>query len=232
MSKLHTGIYKIRTKQYNTKKQMKNIMVFGASGGTGLEVVEQALETGLQVTVVLRHPDAFPIRHENLRIIKGDVLQPQTFENAFFGIDAVVSCLGTRNRESTTVYSEGVTNIITAMQKLNLDRIICLSAGAVVVPPNASFIMKFIIKNILQRLFKYSYADMLKMETYLINSATNWTVIRPPRLLNGDKTGKYRTVINGFLTGMSSLTRSDLAHYILHHLDDEKTYKSKVEISY
>ena len=207
-------------------------MVFGASGGTGLEVVEQALEAGYQVSVVLRHPDAFPIRHELLRIIKGDVLQPLTYENAFFGIDTVISCLGTRNREPTTIYSEGVTNIVTTMQKLNVDRIICLSAGAVVVPPNASFIMKFVIKNILQRLFKYSYADMLKMETYLLNSTSNWTVIRPPRLLNGDKTGKYRTVINEFLTGMSSLTRADLAHYILHHLDDEKTYKSKVEISY
>lgn len=224
--------FDIQTKQYNTKKQMKNIMVFGASGGTGLEVVEQALERGLQVTVVLRHPDEFPIRHENLRIIKGDVLQPQTYENAFFGIEAVVSCLGTRNREPTTIYSEGVTNIIAAMQKVNVDRIICLSAGAVVIPPNASFIMKFVIKNILQRLFKYSYADMLKMEAYLLNSATNWTVIRPPRLLNGDKTGKYRTVNNEFLKGMSSLTRADLAQYILYHLEDEQTYKSKVEISY
>ena len=211
---------------------MKNIMVFGASGGTGLEVVEQALEAGNQVTVVLRHPEVFPIRHERLRIIKGDVLQPQTYENAFFGIEVVISCLGSRNREPTTVYSEGVSNIIKAMQKVNVNRIICLSAGAVVVPPNASFIMKFIIKNVLQRLFKYSYADMLVMEQILGESNLNWTVIRPPRLLNGDKTGIYRSVTNDYLAGMSSLKRSDLAHYIVQHLEDENTYKSKVEISY
>jgi len=211
---------------------MKNIMVFGASGRTGLEVVGQALEAGNQVTVVLRHPELFPIRHEKLRIIKGDVLQPQTYENSLFGIEVVISCLGTRNREPTTVYSEGVSNILVAMQKVNVNRIICLSAGAVVVPPNASFIMKFIIKNVLQRLFKYNYADMLKMETILSTSDQQWTVIRPPRLLNGDKTGKYRTVINNFLPGMSSLTRADLAHYIIHHLEDEKTYQNKVEISY
>lgn len=211
---------------------MKNIIVFGASGGTGLEVVEQALEAGHQVTAILRHPDIFPIRHERLRIIKGDVLQTLTYEKAFFGIDVVISCLGSRNREPTTVYSQGVSNIMIAMQKLNITRIICLSAGAVVVPPNASFIMKIIIKNILQRLFKYSYADMLKMEVLLQNSDLNWTVIRPPRLLNGEKTGKYRSIINGFLPKMSSLTRSDLAHYIIHHLEDEKTFKNKVEISY
>ena len=211
---------------------MKNILVFGASGGTGLEVVEQALEAGHKVTAVLRQPDKFPIRHEQLRIIKGDVLNPLTYENTFFGMDVVISCLGTRNREATVVYSQGVTNILQAMQKVGMDRIICLSAGAVEIAPNTSFLMKFLMKNILQKLFKYSYADMLLMEGILRGSNLNWTVIRPPRLLNGDRTGKYRTSINEFIPNMSSLNRADLADYILHHLDDEKIYKSKVEISY
>jgi len=211
---------------------MKNILVFGASGGTGLEVVEQALEAGHKVTAVLRQPDKFPIRHEQLRIIKGDVLNPLTYENTFFGMDVVISCLGTRNREATVVYSQGVTNILQAMQKVGMDRIICLSAGAVEIAPNTSFLMKFLMKNILQKLFKYSYADMLLMEGILRGSNLNWTVIRPPRLLNGDRTGKYRTSINEFIPHMSTLTRADLADFIIHHLDDEKTYKSKVEISY
>ena len=211
---------------------MKNILVFGASGGTGLEVVEQALEAGHKVTAILRHPEKFPIRHEQLRIIEGDVLNPQTYENTFFGMDVVISCLGTHNREATVVYSQGVTNIMQAMQKVGIDRIICLSAGAVEIAPNTSFLMKFLMKNILQKLFKYNYADMLLMEGILHGSNLNWTVIRPPRLLNGDRTGKYRTCINEFIPHMSSLTRADLADYIIHHLDDEKTYKSKVEISY
>jgi len=211
---------------------MKNIFIFGASGGTGLEVVAQALEAGHHVTALLHQPDAFPIRHEQLRIVKGDVFQPLTYENAFFGIDAVISCIGSRNRETTTVYSQGIKNIMMAMQKVDVGRILCLSAGAVEVPPNASILMKFIIKNILQRLFKFNYADMLQMEKILSNSNLNWTVIRPPRLLNRGKTGKYRTAINDFLPDMSSLSRADLAHYIIQHLEDDKTYKSKVEISY
>jgi len=211
---------------------MKNILVFGASGGTGLEVVEQALEAGHKVTAILRQPDKFPIRHEQLRIIKGDVLNPLSYEKTLFGMDVVISCLGTRNREATVVYSQGVTNIIQAMQKVDIDRIICLSAGAVEIAPNTSFLMKFLMKNILQKLFKYNYADMLLMEGVLRGSNLNWTVIRPPRLLNGDRTGKYRISINEFIPHMSSLTRADLADYIIHHLDDEKTYKNKVEISY
>jgi len=211
---------------------MKNILVFGASGGTGLEVVEQALEAGHQVTAILRKPDAFPIRHEHLRIIKGDVLIPTTYENVFFGMDLVVSCLGSKTKEATTVYSQGVTNIIRAMKKVEMDRIICLSAGGVEIDPHASFLRKFMMKNVLQKIFKYIFADMLQMEQILQESNLNWTVIRPPRLLDGDKTGKYRTSINDFITQMSSLKRSDLADYIVHHLDDAKTFKGKVEISY
>lgn len=211
---------------------MKNIIVFGASGGTGLEVVEQALEAGHQVTAVLRHPELFPIRHEQLKIIKGDVLQPLTYEHTFYGKEVIISCLGTRDRKPTTVYSEGVKNIMEAMKKVELNRIICLSAGAVEIPPKASFIMKFLMKNILQKLFKYNYADMLLMEKQLRESDLDWTVIRPPRLLNGDKTGKYRTVLNEFIPNMSTLNRSDLAEYIVRHMEDEKTYKAKVEISY
>jgi len=211
---------------------MKNIIVFGASGGTGLQVVEQALEAGHQVTAILRHPELFPIRHEQLKIIQGDVLQPLTYENTFYGKDIVISCLGSRDRKPTTIYSEGVSNIMKTMKKVDLNRIICLSAGAVEVSPNASFLMKFLIKNIQQKRFKYSYADMLLMEKQLRESDLNWTVIRPPRLLNGDKTGKYRTGLNEFIPNMSSLNRSDLADYIVGHLEDEKTYKAKVEISY
>ena len=81
---------------------MKNIIIFGASGGTGLEVVEQALEEGHHVIVVLRKPDTFPIRHEQLRIVKGDVLEPVSYENLFFGTDIVISCLGTHKRVPTT----------------------------------------------------------------------------------------------------------------------------------
>src|SRR5687767_12473084 len=149
---------------------MEKIMVFGATGGTGKLAVEQALQAGHQVTVLVRNPDAFNIRHPNLEIIKGDVFQPLTFENAIKEKDVVVSCLGIQKREPTTVYSEGINNITNAMQKTGVNRIICISAGAVIVPPKSSFLLKFITKNILQRLFKHIYRDMLLMEKELIES--------------------------------------------------------------
>jgi putative NADH-flavin reductase len=211
---------------------MKNLIVFGATGGTGKQVVEQALEAGHRVTVVLRTPDAFTISHKNLEIIKGDVLQPATFENALKGKDAVISCLGTTPKNPSSVYSRGVSNITAAMDKAGVKRIICISAGAVVVPAKASFILKFVVKNILQRLLKNIYADMLVMEKQLQGSDLNWTVSRAPRLTNGKLTGQYRIAITEPLSNPSSLSRADLADYILRHLADEKTFKGRVEICY
>jgi putative NADH-flavin reductase len=211
---------------------VQKIIVFGATGGTGTCLVQAALHAGHFVTVVVRNPDLFIIRHERLVIIKGDVFQPGTFEREIADKDAVVSCLGTRKRGQTTVYSDGVTNIISAMKAHSVSRIICLSAGAVIVPPKGSFMTKFFIKNILQRALSHVYGDMLIMERILETSGLHYTIIRAPWLRNTHRTGKYRTANDEHLSNPSMISRADLADYIVNHLNDVKTFRSRVEISY
>jgi putative NADH-flavin reductase len=180
----------------------------------------------------VRTPGDFTFSHPNVKVIKGDVFEPAGFEAAMEGQDAVVSCLGVRNTEPTSLYSEGVRNIIQAMQEKHVSRIVCLSAVAVVVPEKGSFFIRFLTKYILQRIFKYSYADMLRMEKILSESGLTLTVIRPPRLTNGEQTGKYRTAINEPLNGPSKISRADLAAYMVKHLFDKQTFSTIVEISY
>ncbi len=208
------------------------MIVFGATGGTGKLVTEQALQAGHKVTIIVRNPAAFLLKHPNLEIIKGDVFQIQTFENALKGKDAVVSCLGIQKRTPTTVYSVGVTNIIKAMQNQNVNRIICLSAGAVFVPPKGSLMTKFFIKNVLQKIFKYLYADMMIMENILKATTLNYTIVRPPWLRDMKHTGIYRMAINDHLDNPSKISRADLADYIVNHLTDKQTYQSTIELSY
>ncbi|MEO8855120.1 MAG: SDR family oxidoreductase [Ginsengibacter sp.] len=211
---------------------MNKIIVFGATGGTGLQVVQQALSAGYKVTAVVRTPDAFKISDKNLEVIKGDVLQPGTFENVFNGNDAIISCVGSKALQHTVIYSQGISNIINAMRKAGVYRVVCISAGAAVIPPKSSFLIKFFVKNILQRIFKYMYADMLLMEKILIESDLNWTVIRAPRLTNSPLTGKYRIATQDLLTIQSKISRADLADFIIKHLTDQKTFKARVEVSY
>lgn len=208
------------------------LIVFGATGGTGKQVVEQALQAGHQVTVVVRNPAAFPVQHPQLIIHQGDVLRPVNFDQVLAGADAVVSCLGIHGRKPTKVYSEGVINIAQAMRKVGTTRIICLSSVGVVIPPRSSILVKLATKYVLQRLFKHLYEDMLRMEAVLQESDLNWTVIRPPQLTDTQRTGHYRTTINEPIRNPSKISRADLADYIVNYLTDEKTFKARIEITY
>ena len=208
------------------------LIVFGATGGTGKQVVEQALQAGHQVTVVVRNPAAFSRQHPQLIIHQGDVLHPVDFDQVLAGADAVISCLGIHGRKPTTVYSEGVLNITQAMRNVGITRIICLSSVGIVVPPLSSLLVKLITKYVLQRLFKSLYDDMLLMEAVLNESTLDWTVIRPPQLTDANRTGNYRTTINEPIRNPSKISRADLADYIVKHLTDEKTVRATIEISY
>lgn len=123
-------------------------------------------------------------------------------------------------------------NIIKGMQNDNVNRIICLSAGAVIVPPKGSMMTKFFIKNILQKIFKYLYADMLVMEKILKTTNLNYTIVRPSWLRDTKHTGIYRTAINEHLQNPTKISRADLADFIVNHLTDEQTYQSTIELSY
>lgn len=211
---------------------MEKIIVFGASGGTGKEVVQQALERGYKVTVILRNPSLFKIEHKNLTVIKGDILEPATFKNEMTGNATFISCLGIPKIQETILYSQGVKNMVHVMKATGSRRIICISSGAISTPPGSSIIMSFLLKNVLQRLYKPIYSDMQLMEDILSNSALDWTVIGAPKLTNGKKTGKYRVITNQPLKSIPKISRADMADYIVNHLSDIKTFKTRVEIAY
>ncbi|MCR8644258.1 SDR family oxidoreductase [Paenibacillus sp. N1-5-1-14] len=208
------------------------LVVFGATGGTGRQIVMQALEHGHQVTVIVRNPEAMDIRHEHLTITQGDVLKPATYENILIGHDAVLSALGVSHRNPTTVYSEGVSHIVRTMESAGVRRLICLSSAGLEIPNDTPFLQRLVIRSIIQPMYKHAYADMARMESLLLTSQVNWTVIRPPRLTNSIKTGKYRIAKNMPLIGISGISRADLADYMLKSIKDESALLSRIEISY
>src|SRR4051794_28190380 len=106
-----------------------NLIIFGATGGIGQHLVAQALEAGHKVTAVARRPGAIQIQHPHLTVMQGDVFQPETLRQPMIGQDAVLSSLGSVGNAPTTVYSEGVRNIMAAMQTAQVRRILCVSAS-------------------------------------------------------------------------------------------------------
>lgn len=211
---------------------MNKIIVFGATGGTGKQVVEQALQNGNHVIAIVRNYEVFNISHSNLKILKGDVLEPNTFQDEMKDIDTVISCLGIPKVQPTTLYSESMQNIINAMLKSSVNRIICISSGAIDIPPKSSFIMTFLLKNVLQRIYKPVYADMKLMENKLENSNLNYTIVRAPKLTDGKKTGKYREVTQQPLRKIPTIARADLADFMLKIINEPKSYQSIIEVAY
>jgi hypothetical protein len=76
------------------------------------------------------------------------------------------------------------------------------------------------------------YADLRAMERLIRESDANWTIVRPPRLTDKPATGRYRWSVNSWLRNALSISRADVAHFMLHHLQDESTYRGVVEIAY
>src|SRR5437763_304805 len=112
-----------------------NVLIIGASGGTGRPAVEQALEAGHTVTALLRDPAKLPIVHSNLTTVPGDIMQPDTFKKFLQSQDAVISAIGVTggslfNDKATTLYSQGSANLLAAMEQYGVKRVFFISASA------------------------------------------------------------------------------------------------------
>jgi len=208
------------------------LIVFGATGGTGRQVVVQALEEGHDVAAVVRKPEALDLRHDKLEVVKGDVLLPATFRQAMSGKDAVLSALGVSHRNPTTVYSSGTAAIMEAMKESGVSRLICLSSAGVDIPADTPLMQRLVIRLVIQRMYKHAYEDMARMEAAVqASSGLSWSVIRPPRLTNGPRTKSYRTAINKPVSRAVGISRADLADFMLRSIADRSTYQTVMEIS-
>ena len=204
------------------------LIVFGATGGIGSQVVEQALAAGHEVTAIVHRSPTLLVQHERLEVMYGDVLEPANVRQTIAGKDVVISALGVRNLAPTTLFSEGLENIIQAMQMAGVRRLICISAiGLDPGPP----LQRWIAKPLLWAIFRNSYRDLALMEKKVMHSNLDWTILRAARLTDGPRTGRYHTAVNQHLPNALSISRVDVADYIVTQLDNRTIYRAVVEIA-
>ena len=210
----------------------QQIVILGANGGIGNQVVMQALAAGHQVTAILRTPSNLTIQHPNLHIIQGDVMQTGSLDEHLKGKDIIVSAIGKNSVKKTTLYSQGAKNLIEAMERTGVKRAFFISASGLDVNPTHSLLVRLATKYLLQVILRHMYADQRIMEDLIKKSAINWTIMRPPKLLDTPVTGKYRISTDGFLNNGLTITRADVAHFIVHNLNSEAIFDKTVEIAY
>ncbi len=193
------------------------VAIFGATGTIGRQLVAQALENGHIVTAFVRTPAKLEITHNNLKFVQGDVLDPMAVEKAVQGQDAVMCVLGAGLKG--TVRSEGTRNIIQAMEKSGVQRLICQSTlGVGDSWHNLNFYWKYIM---FKGLLRQAFADHERQEAYVRQSQLDWTIVRPGAFTDGDLTGHYRHGFSGNdKTTQLKISRADVADYMLKQLTD------------
>lgn len=209
---------------------IKKILVIGATGPTGRQVVSQALEQGHQVTAFVRNPQRMPLMHDRLRLVTGDVTdQGEALAQGVRGQDAVISALGVGlSFKSRNLIARAMPRIVSAMETQGVGRLIFTSAfgvGAtwIDVPRFPRIMLRLLLRDI--------YADKAAGEDVLRRSQLDWTLVYPVGLTHGSKTGRYRIGERLPLRGMPTISRADLAAFLLVELDDPTYIRKGVLIS-
>ncbi len=208
-----------------------DILIYGASGATGHELVKQALGQGHKVTAFVRTPSKLKIAHQNLKVMQGDVINYQIVEDAVKGQDAVLSALGAPSpfKYDQSVV-DGISNIVKAMEHVEVGRIIYLSAINVKESlSNAGPLVKFVAPIFLRN----ETAGHEAREKIIRQSRLQWTFIRAGGLTNGGHKAVYRSGEDIRAKGIAaSISRADVADFMLRQLADKTFLRKAPTIMY
>ncbi len=207
------------------------LLVLGATGATGKEIVRQALAQGHEVTALVRHTTkasfATPVQN-----VVGNVLDPASLQRALAGQEGVVCSLGstaTGSFKEMTMLSEGTRNLVTTMQAQGVRRLVCITGvGAGESKGHGPWYYNWLIQPLLLR---GVYEDKTRQETVVRGSGLQWTLVRPALLTNGAARGKAATRAYTRLDGVrvGKISRADVAAFCLRELVDGR-YQSQTPV--
>jgi len=204
-------------------------VVLGATGGTGFEIVRQAIEHGHSVTTFVRSPERLKPFANRITIKQGDLLNPAELAKAISGHDAILSGFGPRvpiAKSDANLLENFASALTTAMNQANVRRTLIVSTAFLfkdsIVPPTYLFGRIF---------FPSVVKDAAAMERIITESPLDWTIVRPPQLTDKPLTAKYR-VQTGHLPRFGfNISRADVAHFFLKAVADPASIRKIIGVS-
>jgi putative NADH-flavin reductase len=198
------------------------IALFGATGLTGQQFLNQAIEKGYDIKALVRDKSKLTQASPRLTVIEGDVLNAVDVSNTVEGVDIVVSLFGHVKGSPEWLQTNGTKHIVAAMQHHRVPRIISLSGGGLPFPEKdkPGFADK-LIRTIMKVAFSKILNDAVAHHALLKSSPVKWVIVRGPRLTNDMKTGSYRVGWVG-VNASTMIGRADLADFILTQVENEK----------
>ncbi len=199
------------------------LFILGATGRTGRHVVDQALSRGHAVTALVRRPEKVQGR-ENLQAKVGDPRRADDLAAGLAGHDAVISCLGQRSRGDASLLRDAAGAMLDAMDRAGVRRCLVVSQGLLFPGRNP-------IIQILKLMLARHVADSAAMERLVRASDVEWTIARPPRLLDGGARQGYRIEVGAQPKGAWSMQRADLAAYLLDEIESRNHLRAVVGVT-
>jgi putative NADH-flavin reductase len=198
------------------------LLVLGATGRTGRELLAGALHQGHEVTVLVREPARLTLPGERLRVLVGSATDPAAVEEAVAGHDAVLCALGptsARELARSGLMRASVPPLVSAMERRGVRRLILLSAlGTGESASDAPSVSRLAFATVLRQVGK----DKRRAEEVVRASDLAWTIVYPPALNNGPATCGYRHGERLKLRGSPKISRADVAHFMLAQLADDR----------
>lgn len=207
------------------------LLIFGATGATGQELVKQSLEAGHQVTAFVRTPSRLTFQHQDMTVFEGDVIDAALVRSAVEGKNVVLSTLGASSPfkfDQNVV--DGIGNIVEAMEGQGVKRLIYLSAMNV---KESRHDAGFLIRVLAPLLLRHEIAGHEAKEQIIKQSQLDWTIVRAAGLTNGALKTQYRSGEDIRANGpAASISRADVAHFMLKQVSDRTYLHRAVRIMY
>lgn len=205
------------------------VAIIGGTGGVGRWLIAIARENGDHVKLLVRDRRKLPRDLGAIGVIEGDVRDQQAVDATIGGCDVVFSALGSDGGGATDVYSVGFRNIITAMHKSEVTRLIAITSAGVDDDPNMGFLARRVV---LPLMLGRVLADMKLGEKEIERSNLVYTIVRPMRLTDGSRTGLYRANDRFTPEHGKEISRADVADFMYRIIVDERTLRKTAALAY
>lgn len=193
-----------------------HIGILGATSATAKHLMSQALTAGHAVRALARRPQALDAWGTRAELVRADVRDPSSLRAAVGGLDVLVAVFGASGlleaRRVTDLYSQGTRNVLDALASVPGCRLVAVTSSGVEPQANDAWFFRAVLKPLF---LENMYADMRRMEAMVRDSPLDYTLVRPPYLTNGPLTMRYRVSNGRNFDDDRSLSRADLAHFLL-----------------